>query len=203
MPVITHVSSSPDFPKRADVVVIGAGVIGISTAIELQTRGLDVVVVEKGEVAAEQSSRNWGWCRQMGRDPREIPLIKVSMNLWRGMNEKIGAETGFRTCGVLYLAETDEDLASLVGWYDKHAKAHGLGTRPVSAAEAAVLSPGSTIAWKGGLFTEDDGRAEPFIAVPAMAEFFKKQGGKIFTRCAARGCGDCRGPRQLCCDRAR
>ena len=187
MPVITFVSSSTDLPKRADVVVIGAGVIGISTAIELQARGLDVVVVEKGEVAAEQSSRNWGWCRQMGRDPREIPLIKVSLNLWRGMNEKIGAETGFRTCGVLYLAETDDDLAYLVSWYDKHAKAHGLSTRVVSAAEAAVLSPGSTIVWKGGLFTEDDGRAEPFIAVPAMAEYFKNRGGKIFTQCAARG----------------
>jgi glycine/D-amino acid oxidase-like deaminating enzyme len=187
MPVITQVSPSTDFPKRADVVVIGAGIIGISTAIELQASGLDVVVVEKGEVAAEQSSRNWGWCRQMGRDPREIPLIKVSMNLWRDMNEKIGAETGFRTCGVLYLAETNDDLAYLVGWYDKHARAHGLGTRPVTAAEAAVLSPGSTIAWKGGLFTEDDGRAEPFIAVPAMADYFKKQGGKVFTACAARG----------------
>ena len=188
MPVITPVSPSTDFPKRADVVVIGAGVIGISTAIELQARGLDVVVVEKGEVAAEQSSRNWGWCRQMGRDPREIPLIKVSLNLWRGMNEKIGAETGFRTCGVLYLAETDDDLAYLVSWYDKHAKAHGLSTRVVSAAEAAVLSPGSTIVWKGGLFTEDDGRAEPFIAVPAMAEYFKNRGGKIFHPMCGAGC---------------
>ena len=72
---IDHVPSSPTLPKRASAVVIGAGIAGISTALELQARGLDVVVVEKGEVAAEQSSRNWGWCRQMGRDLREIPLI--------------------------------------------------------------------------------------------------------------------------------
>jgi glycine/D-amino acid oxidase-like deaminating enzyme len=43
------------------------------------------------------------------------------------------------------------------------------------------------VPWKGGIQTDDDGRAEPFIAVPAMAEFFMRQGGKLFTKCAARG----------------
>ena len=167
--------------------VIGAGIIGISTALELQARGLQVVVVEKGEVAAEQSSRNWGWCRQMGRDPREIPLIKVSMELWRGMNARIGRETGFRTCGVIYLSETEADLVRNVDWYEKNAKAHGLLSRVLTAAEAQTVAPGSTVSWKGGLYTEDDGRAEPFIAVAAMAEYFKQQGGIVLTQCAARG----------------
>ena len=76
MPVIDLIHPSTEFPKRAGAVVIGAGIVGIATALELAERGVDVVVVEKGDVAAEQSSRNWGWCRQMGRDPREIPLIR-------------------------------------------------------------------------------------------------------------------------------
>lgn len=187
MPTITLVSPSTEFPKRADAVVIGAGIIGISTAIELQARGLDVVVVEKGEVAAEQSSRNWGWCRQMGRDPREIPLIKVSLDLWRGMNARIGAETGYRTCGIVYLSESEKQLSSDQAWYDENVRQYGLSTRMITSAEAATLAPGSTAPWAGGLYTEDDGRAEPFIAVAAMAEYFKAQGGKIFTLCAARG----------------
>jgi glycine/D-amino acid oxidase-like deaminating enzyme len=187
MPIITPVSSSLEWPTRADAVIIGAGIIGISTAIELQARGLDVVVVEKGEVSAEQSSRNWGWCRQMGRDPREIPLIKVSLNLWRGMNARIGAETGYRTCGIVYLSETEEKLSSDQAWYDANVKQYGLSSRIISSAEAALLAPGAALKWAGGLYTEDDGRAEPFIAVPAMAEYFKAQGGKIFTHCAARG----------------
>ena len=62
-----------------DVCVIGGGVAGVATALELAERGLDVVLLEKGEIAAEQSSRNWGWCRQMGRDPREIPLVLESL----------------------------------------------------------------------------------------------------------------------------
>lgn len=187
MPIISPVSSSLEFPKHADVVVIGAGIIGISTAIELQARGLHVVVVEKGEVAAEQSSRNWGWCRQMGRDPREIPLIKVSLELWRGMNKRIGAETGYRTCGIVYLSDTEKDLAQHQAWCDANVKQYSLTSRMIGSAEAATLAPGATTTWAGGLFTYDDGRAEPFIAVPAMAEYFKSRGGKIFTHCAARG----------------
>jgi glycine/D-amino acid oxidase-like deaminating enzyme len=187
MPIITPVLSSLEFPQRADVVVIGAGIVGISTALELQARGCNVVVVEKGEVGAEQSSRNWGWCRQMGRDPREIPLIKISLDLWRGMNARIGAETGYRTCGILYLADTEMSLRSDQAWHDANVKYYGLSSRMITSAEAATLAPGATLKWAGGLYTEDDGRAEPFIAVAAMAEYFKAKGGKIFTRCAARG----------------
>jgi glycine/D-amino acid oxidase-like deaminating enzyme len=184
---IAPVSPSPEFPKQADAVVIGAGIIGISTAIELQERGLKVVVLEKGEVAAEQSSRNWGWCRQMGRDPREIPLIKVAMNLWRGMNARIGAETGYRTCGVVYLSGSEDEQAGYATWQKDHGQMHGLSTRLLSSADVATLVPGSSRPWVGGMFTDDDGRAEPFVAAPAMAEFFKSRGGLLFTRCAARG----------------
>lgn len=187
MPTIDHVQSSPTLPRRASAVVIGAGIAGISTALELQAKGLDVVVIEKGEVAAEQSSRNWGWCRQMGRDPREIPLIKVSLDLWRGMNAKIGAETGFRQCGIVYLNGTEAAQAERTLWVEKHARPAGLTTRVLTGAEAAELVPGGTTASKGGIFTPDDGRAEPFIAVPAMAKFFQSKGGSLVTNCAARG----------------
>ena len=74
-----------------------------------------MALCEKGHIAGEQSSRNWGWCRKMGRDPREIPLIIESLRLWQGMNERVEAETGFRTCGIMYLAETAADLARLEG----------------------------------------------------------------------------------------
>jgi glycine/D-amino acid oxidase-like deaminating enzyme len=184
---IDKVTSSHILPKRASAVVIGAGVIGLSTALALQDMGLDVVVVEKGEVAAEQSSRNWGWCRQMGRDPREIPLIKVSLDLWRSMNARVGAETGYRTCGIVYMSETDAQFADKVKWVEDNAKPFDIPTRIVSAKDVAALVPGSTLPFRGGIYTADDGRAEPFVAVPAMARFFQSRGGVIMTHCAARG----------------
>ncbi|MDZ7908712.1 MAG: FAD-dependent oxidoreductase [Gemmobacter sp.] len=57
-------------PAACDVVVIGGGVIGVMTAWHLAEKGLRVTLCEKGRIAGEQSSRNWGWVRQQGRDPR-------------------------------------------------------------------------------------------------------------------------------------
>lgn len=187
MPVIKHVSSDSTLPQQASVCVIGGGVAGVSTALELAERGIDVVLLEKGEIAAEQSSRNWGWCRQMGRDPREIPLIQVSMSLWDGMDARIGGATGFTRCGILYLCETEEQLAAKGDWFEKNARPAGLATRMIGAKEANELQPGCTVPWKGALYTPNDGRAEPFIAVPLMAEALKRKGGKVFTNCAVRG----------------
>jgi glycine/D-amino acid oxidase-like deaminating enzyme len=187
MPVIDPVSSDSDFSKKTTVAVIGGGVIGVATALELAERGVPVVLLEKGIIAGEQSSRNWGWCRQMGRDSREIPLILESLKLWRGMNERVGAETGYRQCGVIYLAENEVELAAREKWYAENAKAFGLDTKLVSGAEAERLQPGSTRPWKGALYTSADGRAEPFIAVPAMARHAQKTGVKVFQNCAVRG----------------
>lgn len=187
MPAIARVTSDTTLPKQASVCIIGGGVAGIATALELAERGLDVVVLEKGEIAAEQSSRNWGWCRQMGRDAREIPLIQVAMSAWDGMNARIGGETGFTRCGILYLCDTDEQLAAKTKWFEENARPAGLSSRMISGAEADRLQPGSTKPWKGALYTPDDARAEPFIAVPAMAEGVRKKGGKVFTNCAVRG----------------
>jgi glycine/D-amino acid oxidase-like deaminating enzyme len=187
MPQIDHVPPSEKLPERADAVIIGAGVIGMCTALELSERGLFVVVVEKGEVAGEQSSRNWGWCRQMGRDPREVPLIQVALANWRKMNARIDAETGFRQCGIVYLSESDEQLAQKEKWFREVGQPNKLSTRLLTSKEAADLAPGSLRPWIGGLHTKDDGRAEPFIAVPAMAKYLQKRGGLVLTNCAARG----------------
>ncbi len=174
-------------PTQAGAVVIGAGVIGIATALELAEHGVDVVVVEKGEVAAEQSSRNWGWCRQMGRDPREVPLVIEALRQWRGMNRRIGGETGWRQCGILYLSQTEEELAKQEKWYLDNAVPHKLATRMLAPAEIARYAPGAAKPWAGAMYTSEDGRAEPFIAVPAMARSLQARGGKVFTQCAARG----------------
>lgn len=187
MPVIDTIQPDIQLPKKVDVAIVGGGIIGVCTALELAERGIHVALFEKGEIGCEQSSRNWGWCRQMGRDAREIPLVLESLKLWRGMNARTGAETGFRQCGIVYLCETDAELAAKEKWYIENARPFGLDTRLVSGAEAEQLQPGSSRQWKGALYTSADGRAEPFIAAPLIARAAQKRGAKIFTNCAVRG----------------
>ncbi|MEP0944607.1 MAG: FAD-binding oxidoreductase [Rhizobiaceae bacterium] len=186
MPIPSAVPNDQAQPDQSDVVIIGAGIAGISTALELAERGLSVTVCEKGIVAGEQSSRNWGWCRQMGRDPRELPLMQHSMQLWRQMHQRTGEDVGFRECGVSYLSDTEAKLASREQWHDNYAGEFGLSSRLISAAEAKAMTPGATSQWLGGLLTPDDGRAEPTLAVPAMARAAQRAGVNVLQNCAVR-----------------
>ena len=94
MPMLSDkspITFNDSLPEKVDVVIIGAGVIGISTAWFLVKAGLSVLVCEKGRVAGEQSSRNWGWVRKQGRDEAEVPIAKKSQEIWEGLAEETGA----------------------------------------------------------------------------------------------------------------
>jgi glycine/D-amino acid oxidase-like deaminating enzyme len=185
-PRVDPVRSDDLLPARTDVVIIGGGIIGTSTALFLAQKGIRVALCEKGHIAGEQSSRNWGWCRKMGRDPRELPLIIESLRLWQGMNEMVEAETGFRQAGIMYLAENRAELGQLEAWLE-HARQYQLDTRLISRDEAAKLMPGLTGTWTGALYTASDGKAEPQMAAPAIAEAARRHGAAIVTQCAVRG----------------
>ena len=81
-------------PTSADVVVIGGGIVGCSAAWFLARRGRAVVLCEKGRIAGEQSGRNWGWVRQQGRSPVELPLMMRSLAIWKDLRR--GARRGRR-----------------------------------------------------------------------------------------------------------
>ena len=185
-PIVDPVSSDATPPKRADVVVVGGGIIGSAAAYYLAKAGVSVALCEKGHIAGEQSSRNWGWCRQSMRDPLEIPLSIAALRLWPGLNAELEAETGFRQAGILFAGETDKDVAGLEAWLG-HAKPYQLDTKMVTGAELAALLPGATRPAKGGIFTASDGRAEPQKAAPAIARAARRLGASVLTGCAVRG----------------
>src|SRR5262249_45964036 len=185
-PRVDPVSSDESLPTRVDVVVIGGGVIGTSRALFLAQRGVTVALCEKGQIACEQSSRNWGWCRKMARDPRELPLAIESLRLWQGMNEMVGAETGFRSAGIMYLPETPQDLARLESWL-AHARRHEVDTRIMGGPEVGRRLPGVAKEYAGALFTASDGKGEPQMAAPAIAQAARRHGATILTGCTVRG----------------
>lgn len=173
-------------PDTSDVVIVGGGIIGVAAAYYLARGGIDVTLCEKGRVAGEQSSRNWGFVRQQGRDPAEIPTIIESLRLWNGLAGEIGEDVGFTRAGALYLASTEGQLARYEAWLE-HARQYQLDTRLLSREEVRKLLPGSSGEWVGGLHTPSDGRAEPALATPALARAARRQGATIVEQCAVRG----------------
>ena len=184
-PPLQRVATNDKIPARADVVIIGGGMAGVAAAWTLAKRGSSVVLVEKGVIAGEQSCRNWGWCRQQNRDPRELPLAQLALRIWCGLDAEIGEETGFRRTGLVYATQSDDDIAAWDKW-GRIARPMGVDTRVLSGPEVASLLPGNVRTWKGGVHSPTDGRAEPELAVPALARAALRAGAHLVQNCAAR-----------------
>ncbi|MFO1148017.1 MAG: FAD-binding oxidoreductase [Alsobacter sp.] len=183
---LKRIESSPVLPAEADVVVIGGGVAGAFAAYYLARRGVRVALVEKGLVGAEQSSRNWGWCRQQNRDARELPLATKSLALWDTLAAEIGEDVGFSRCGLLYLSNDDAELEGWARW-GRFARNVGVTTVMLDAREATRRAAATGQTWKGGVFSPTDGIADPSRAVPVVALGIMKYGGTVHQHCAARG----------------
>lgn len=171
-------------PDAVDCVVIGGGVIGVMTAWELARKNLRVVLLEKGRVAGEQSSRNWGWIRAQGRDPAELPIVLEAQRMWREMAEEAGEDIGLRQGGTAYMARTEDEMQAYEEWIG-YARDVGLDTRMVTLGEVGGLIPSKR--WIGAMFTPSDMKAEPWKAVPAMARAAVRAGVTIIENCAVRG----------------
>ena len=185
-PRVDPVHTTSELPAEADVVVIGGGIVGASTALCLAERGVSVALCEKGRVAGEQSSRNWGWCRKAGRDHAEIPLAVESLRLWEVMTARTNAESGFRQTGIVYLCETSKEAARHEAWLT-HAKAYQIDSRLIGSDEIDRLLPGSSRRWPAALYTPSDGCAEPEKATSSIANSAFRKGAAILEACAVRG----------------
>jgi glycine/D-amino acid oxidase-like deaminating enzyme len=177
----------PDgIPRHADVVIIGGGIVGVSTAWFLARQGVSVVVCEKGHVAGEQSGRNWGWVRVLGRDIREVPMMLESLRIWDSLAEETGEDVGFTRSGCLFATRSEKDLPGFERWLAV-AEEHGIASSVIDAGELRRHVRGATVDWKAALYSPHDGRAEPQKAAPAIARAAERAGATILRACAVRG----------------
>jgi len=184
-PAITPVQTSVNLPSATTVVIIGGGIVGLTAALTLAERNIPVVVLEKGRIAGEQSSRNLGWVRKTSRLAEDIPLAQTSDQIWAGMAARTGSDVGYRQAGIMFAARSDEQMAMYEGWLNSISHL-GLDSRLLSAQQIAGQVPGGVGQWKGGIFTPSDGRAEPTLAASAIARAAMAKGAVIIEHCAVR-----------------
>lgn len=185
-PVISPVTPSPTLPDATTVVIIGGGIVGLTAALTLAERNIPVVVLEKGRIAGEQSSRNLGWIRKTSRALEDIPLAQAADRLWAGMATRVGSDVGYRQAGIMFVARNEQQMSLHEKWLSG-VSAAGLDTRLLSHTQIAAQVPGGAETWAGGIYTASDGRAEPTLAASAIANAAIARGAIIMDHCAVRG----------------
>ena len=172
--------------READVVIVGAGIIGCATAYYLARRGVRALVVERAGVCGEQSRKNWGFVRQQGRDPAELPLVMEANRMWQGLERELGADIEWTPGGNLALAADDTRMARFESWLPI-ARDFGLETRLVSGEHLDAVVPGLDRGWVGGMHTPGDGHADPEKTTDAFAHAATARGAAIELSCAVQG----------------
>ena len=172
--------------NSADVVVIGAGVSGLTTAYYLARAGRDVVVVDKGTVGGEASGRNGGMISERVDEPPIIPMAVESLNLWPSLDDELGYPTEFTQEGRLQVAVSEEEMGDLHRDRDE-ALRHGISVEMLDPLEVQDLIPEITDRTLGGLFFANCGHANPQRSVQAFAWAFQDLGGRIYQHTAVTG----------------
>jgi glycine/D-amino acid oxidase-like deaminating enzyme len=158
-----------------DVVVIGGGIVGCAIAYHLALRRARVIVIEQAGIAAQQSSRAWGFIRQQGRHSAEMPLAARACEMWVNLEEELDADLEYVRSGILLAAEGPADETRLKAAMEA-AHASGIRSDLVDAREISKLLPNAHHDWTLGLFTPGDGHAEPVKACVAFAVAAKRLG---------------------------
>lgn len=163
----------------ADVVVVGAGLIGCACAYSLAKRGLQVTVVEREDIASGASGACDGHvCCQSKAPGFASELARRSLALYRTLSDELGEETGFRRSGSWLVAESPCEMHSLEA-IARQRQAEGLEVRICSGEEVREAEPILTKGLCGGTFCPTDGQTDPWRTALALARAARRSGAQF------------------------
>ncbi|HKR38282.1 MAG TPA: FAD-dependent oxidoreductase, partial [Paraburkholderia sp.] len=165
--------------QEADVLVIGGGLHGSSSAFHMARRGASVIVLEADYVGRHSSGVNAGGVRTLGRPLPEIPLALMSREIWHALPDTIGDDGGFVPSGQLKIAETEAELEECrerVALLESHGFTH---EKLIDRETVLELEPALAKHVTGGIWVERDGYALPFRTTTAFRLAAQKHGARF------------------------
>jgi heterotetrameric sarcosine oxidase gamma subunit len=180
--------AAPALPGRAQVVIIGGGVIGTSVAYHLTLRGLtDVLLLEQGQLSCGTTWHAAGLVGQLRASESGTRLVQYSTQLYDRLEAETGLATGFRRCGGVTVARTDDRMMALRRTAAT-AEAFGLECELISPARAAEMYPIMDVSdLVGAIWLPGDGRANPTDLTAALARGARMRGAAIRERTRVTG----------------
>ncbi|HUH05840.1 MAG TPA: FAD-binding oxidoreductase [Kofleriaceae bacterium] len=186
LPDVGRTRSAEPLPARAEVVIIGAGVMGLSIAYSLGLRGVtDVVILDKGYLAEGASGRNGGGIRQQWSTEGNVRLMVESVNMCNRFAKELEMNVWFRQGGYLFLARTADELARLERNTETQRRC-GLPTRMVDANAARDIVPElNTAGILGAAYNPSDGILFPWPFLWGYARRATQMGARLhgYTPC--------------------
>ncbi|WP_421951130.1 NAD(P)/FAD-dependent oxidoreductase [Pelagibacterium sp.] len=161
-----------------DVAIVGAGIMGASSAFFLAQRGYSVVLLEADRVGRQASGTNFGNVRRQGRPFSQMPLANRARDVWGRLPELIGDDCEFVARGHLRLALDEEDADRLAAYRDE-AVHHGLDMEMLTGNAVRDRFPYLSERVRAGCFAPIDGHANPRLSAPGFARAAQRLGVRI------------------------
>ena len=167
---------------KTDVIIVGGGIQGCSTAVQLAMRGVACAIIEKNTVGRHASGVNAGGVRRLDRDIEEIPLSVASMEMWWRIEELLGDDCEFRAAGQIHVAEIDAEFRQLEE-REKQVRALGYEHEElVGRAELFRMVPALSRHCLGAIVSRRDGFACPMRTMRAFHMKAQSLGVRIFQK---------------------
>jgi len=167
-------------PEKARVVIIGGGVIGCSVAYHLAKLGWkDVVLLERKQLTSGTTWHAAGLIAQLRATKNMTKLAKYSQELYGNLAAETGVETGFKRCGSITVALTEERLEE-INRQAAMARSFGVEAEPISPAEVKAKYEHLNIdGVKGGVYLPLDGQGDPANIAHALAKGARQNGALV------------------------
>ncbi|MCZ2811990.1 FAD-dependent oxidoreductase [Modestobacter sp. VKM Ac-2979] len=165
-------------PRSADAVIIGAGVLGLLTALELRRAGMSVVVLDAGLAGNAQSGSNLGFVRQQGRGTSETTLMRRSTELWGQLHGRLGDRLGWTGGGHASVGRDAATETAVHSWAPI-AREQGIPFELFGPRAAAQRFPWMGAGVRVVGFTPTDGHLDPVLAMQAIRALALSEGVQL------------------------